>query len=180
MDQELYSKAEPVLLPLYPRLVLTTLLELEYEKDKFFAGLDLTAEQLHDEKYRLTIQQHEQFILCALHIAGDPHLAIQLSRQQDPDTTNLALLAVANSGQISRALYLVQRVEVPVSQPAGFYDVSAQFPFEVAFGQAAARVFFSKDLLDQPMKQADPQTVRLLLEISERPLDEAEMSLAGQ
>ena len=48
-------------------------------------------------------------------------------------------------------------------------------------GNQSGRIYFNKELLHQPMKQADPQTVRLLLEMSERQLEEAdaEMSFVG-
>ena len=237
-----YSKAEPILLPVYPRVVLLALLDLGYEEEQIFAGLDITADQLHDEKYRLTIAQHERFILRALKLTGDPHLAIRLGQQPTKRQTNLALLAVANSGQISKALYLtaryfkmvtrvfsirsfdrseravmeidlhlehdlvsyfamsafalfldrffrkalggahvVQRLELRVAKPVGFDDVAERFPFEVVFGQQDTRLLFDDTLLDEPMEQADPQTVRLLMEMSERQLDEAEaeMSLVG-
>ncbi|MEM1432589.1 MAG: AraC family transcriptional regulator ligand-binding domain-containing protein [Pseudomonadota bacterium] len=243
MDGQLYTRTEPVLLPLYPRLILSTLRELGYEEQQIFAGLDLQANQLQDENYRLTIEQHEQFILRALDLTGDPHLAIRLNQRRGAETGNLALLAVANSGQIAKALdlitryfkivtrvfsirsftatdeqavmhidvhvehelviyfaisafvlfldrffldalnqaHLVRRVALPVPPPAGFEVVNAQFPFEMAFDQSAANVSFDRELLDQPMQQADPQTVRLLLEMTERQLAEAdaETSLVG-
>ncbi|MEM9621400.1 MAG: AraC family transcriptional regulator ligand-binding domain-containing protein [Pseudomonadota bacterium] len=235
MDDRLYTRTEPVLLPLYPRLIMMTLLELGFDEAQIFAGLDLQAAQLQDEHYRLSIEQHEQFILRAIEITANPHLALVLNRQRAGDVNNLPLLAVANSGQIAKALdlmirylkivtrvfsvrsfvtdedavmevevhlehpqvvyfavssfalfidhffhnavhgeHLVQRVELTIPTPAGFTDIREQFPFALAFGQPKTKLQFAVDLLDKPMQQADPQTVRLLLEMSERQLDEAE------
>ena len=242
MDSQLFTRTEPVLLPYYPRLFYLALRDQGYDEKQLFDGLDLSAEQLHDEKYRLTIEQHERFILRVLEITEDPHFAVQLGKQQDSSTGNLVLLAVANSGKISRALHLITRynkvftrvfsirlfesdehaimdiethlehesviyfsisafvlflnryfqnvlqgahivkhVELAIREPDGFDEVSDEFAFPVTFDHSRIRVYFSRDLLDQPMQQADPQTVRLLMEMSERQLDEAdaEMSFVG-
>lgn len=242
MDKPLYSRTEPILLPYYPRFVYLSLLELGYQEQHIFDGLDLLAEQLHDEHYRLSIEQHEQFILRALELSANPHLAIQLGKMFDPANANLALLAVANSGNITKALHmmmrynriftrvfsirslqignqavmeidshlehddviyfamsafvlfldkfftdvldgthLVQRVQLKVPQPSDFAQVEHEFPCTMSFSQEQNRVYFNKELLDQPMRQADPQTVRLLIEMSDQQLADAEteMSLLG-
>jgi hypothetical protein len=109
MQSQLYSRTEPILLPYYLRLVYLALLELGCTREQIFGNQTLTAEQLHDEHYRLSIEQHEHFILHALDISNDPHLAIRVTQMQDPLKTNLALLAAANSGKISRALHMIMR-----------------------------------------------------------------------
>lgn len=86
-----------------------SLLDQGYDGDQLFDGLDLSPEQLHDEKYRLSIEQHEQFILRVLEITEDLHFAVQLAKVLDHSKTNLALLAVANSGKISKALHMITR-----------------------------------------------------------------------
>lgn len=242
MGSRLYTRTESVLLPYYPRLVYLSLLEQGYDDELLFTGLDLCAERLCNEKYRLSVEQHEQFILRVLEITADPHFAIQLGKQLDTSTANIALLAVANSGKISTALrmisrydkmftrvfsirsfetndhavmdldthlehesviyfaisafalfldtfflnvlngaHLVQRVELVIQEPDSFNDVRGEFAFPLTFDHCRTRVYFNKELLDQPMKQADPQTVRLLMEMSERQLEEAdaEMSFVG-
>ncbi|CAA0121199.1 putative HTH-type transcriptional regulator [Halioglobus japonicus] len=239
MDSQFYTRSEPILLPYYPRLVYLLLLELGYDDEQIFGGLDICADRLHDEKYRLSVEQHEQFILRVLGITQNPHFAIQMGKWQDSFTPNLALITVANSGKISKALHLitrynkivtrvfsirsveaddcvvmeiethlehdsvvyfsisafvlfldhffldvlkgshlVKRVELAVSKPDGFAGVSGEFAFPMTFGHARTRVHFDNTLLDQPMKQADPQTVRLLIEMSERQLQEAEAELS--
>lgn len=242
MESQIYTRTESILLPYYPRLVYLALRDQGYSEQQLFDGLDLRAEQLHDEKYRLSIEQHEQFILRVLDITDDPHFAIQLEKNRDLSDANLALLTVANSEEILNALHLitrynknftrvfsissletnsdavmdidthlehegvvyfsisvfvlfldsffqealkgahlVQRVELAIQEPEGFEDISHEFEFPVTFGHSRFRIYFDKELLHQPMKQADPQTVRLLLEMSERQLEEAdaEMSFVG-
>lgn len=242
LNPHLYTRTEPVLLPYFPRLVYLSLLDQGYGEERLFRGLDFSAEQLHDEKYRLSIEQHERFIVRALEIANDPHYAIQLGRKQHHSNANLALMAVANSGRISRALHLITRynsiltrvfsvqfnvsdedaymdidahlehhsviyfavsafalfldnfflealkgghlvgrTELAISEPGGFDQVRDEFPFAVAFDQPGTRLYFNKEFLDAPMTQADPQTVRLLQEMCEKQLEqaEAEMSLVG-
>jgi AraC-like DNA-binding protein len=242
MQSQLYSRTEPILLPYYLRLVYLALLELGCTREQIFGNQTLTAEQLHDEHYRLSIEQHEHFILHALDISNDPHLAIRVTQMQDPLKTNLALLAAANSGKISRALHMImryssiftrvfsissletdehavmdieshlehnsviyfsitafvlflddffadvlqgqhllKRVELITPRPAGFDQVRDEFPFPLEFDCPHNRIYFNRQFLDQPLKQADPQTVRLLTEMSDRQLAEAEaeMTLVG-
>lgn len=243
MDSQLYSsRTEPVLLPYYARRVYLSLLDLGYCDEQLFSGLDLCSEQLHDEDFRLSIEQHERFILRVLEITEDPHFAVRLGKMQDPSEPNLAILTVANSGRISRALHmimrynkiftrvfsirsvetedhavmvvdshlendrviyfamsafvlfldnfflevlegkhLVQRVELAISEPGGFADVRGEFSFPMVFDKPKNRIYFNDEFLDQPMRQADPKTVRLLIEMSDRQLEEsdAEMSFVG-
>jgi len=242
MESQVYSRTEPVLLPYYPRLVYLSLLQLGYTEAQLFDKLEIGAAQLHDEHFRLSIEQHEEFILRALTVSGDPHLALRLAKMQHTSNANYALLAVANSGNISKALHmtmrynriftrvcsirsietdehvfmdidshlehndviyfamsafvlfldsfflealngahLVLRAELMVPEPAGFDDVRAQFPFPVLFDCQRNRVYFNRECIDQPLRQADPQTLRLLIEMSDRQLEEAEaeMSLVG-
>lgn len=219
-----------------------SLLDQGYDREQLFDGLDLSAEKLHDEKYRLSIEQHEQFILRVLEMTEDPHFAIQLAKIPDHSNANLALLTVANSGKISKALHMITRynkiftrvlsirsletddhavmdiethlehenviyfaissfvlfldgfflkvlegshlvmgVELAIQEPHSFNDVRGEFAFPVTFDHSLTRIYFNKALLDQPLNQADPQTVRLLMEMSERQLEEAEaeMSFVG-
>lgn len=239
MASQIYTRTEPILLPYYPRVIYLALRVQGHSDEALFDGLDLSADQLHDESYRLSIEQHEKFILRVLDISKDPHFAIQLGKHQDSSEANLALLTVANSEEISNALHLitrynknftrvfsiysletdnqavmdiethldhdgvvyfaisvfllfldnfflealngahlVQRAELAIPKPDGFENVSHEFAFPVTFNHSRFRVFFNKELLHQPMKQADPQTVRLLLEMSERQLEEAEAEMS--
>lgn len=238
----LLSRAEPVLLPFYPRQIYLALVELGVDADELFLGLGFGPQQLEDEHYRLTIAQHEAFILRAMELTGDAHLSLRLSLEQEIHTSNLALLTIANSGQIALALraitryfriitrvfqiraletdaqavmdielildhdlvsyfavssfalfvdrffarvldgaHLVERVELTVPVPEGFEPVRERFPFEMVFSKPRTRLCFHKELLDRPLRQADPQTVRLLTETTERQLQalEAETSLVG-
>ena len=238
----MYSRSEPVLLPLFPRFVYLTLSASGYTEQALFDGLDFGPDQLHDEKYRLSIEQHEGFILRALELTGDPHYALHLSRHYDATQSNLALLAVANSGEIARALHLltrysklftrvftirvlnegsafqldvephleheqviyfaigslvvllnkffdealrgarlVERVEMSVPAPPGFDAVAEHYGAPITFDHARTRIHIDANLLDKPMRQADPQTVRLLMQMCERQLEEAnaEASFTG-
>ncbi len=242
MTSPIFTRTEPILLPYYPRLVYLALLELGYDEAQLFDGLDLSAEQLQDERSRLSIEQHEGFILRALDITDNPNLAVQLGKMLGPSEGNLALMAIANSGRISKALdmmtryhmlftrvfsirlvdvderpamelesqlehervnyfaisafllfldnffyrvlggeHLLDAVDLTLSQPARFEEVRREFAFPIAFDQPKARIYFRTALLDEPLNQTDPQTVRLLIEMNERQLQEAEaeMSFVG-
>ena len=242
MANQLYTRTEPVLLPYYPRLVYLSLLDQGYDDERLFDGLDFCAEHLHDERCRLSVEQHETFILRVLEITGNPHFALQLGRERDSTEANLALLTVANSGRVSKSLrmimrynknftrvlsirslttddhavmdvdvhlqhdsviyfalsafllflnsffldalegaHLVQGAELTIPEPEGFDDVRGEFAFPITFNHARTLIYFDRELLDRPMKQADPLTVRLLMEMSEQQLEEAdaEMSFVG-
>lgn len=242
MDSTLYTRTEPILLPYYSWLVYLYLLDQGYNTEQLFDGLCLDAKQLSNEKYRLSIEQHEQFILRVLEVTEDPHFAIKLGNHQDFSRANLAILTAANSGGISKALHmimrynkivtrvfsirsfetddhavmeieahlehesviyfaisafvlfldrfflsaldgshLVQRVDLAIREPDGFAYVSDEFQFPMKFDHSRTRIYFNKELLDRPLEHADAQTVRLLLEMSERQLEEAEaeMSMVG-
>ncbi len=235
MPGQILMRSEPVLLPYYPRLVFLWLVELGYDEKTLFEGLDFTADDLQDERFRLSIEQHEHFILRALSVSNNPHLAVRLAGMYDPSKANVALMAVANSGRISKALdmitryqrlftrvfclrlvgsdddpamevesllehrsviyfsitafvlvldnfflrvlggtHLIKSVALGFPEPAGFDKVRAEFGFPLFFDQPMTRIYFDRSCLDQPLKQSDPQTVRLLLEMSERQLQEAE------
>ena len=242
----LLSRSEPVLLPFYPRQISMALAHLGVDRAALFSDLDFGPEALADEQFRLSIAQHEAFVLRAMELTRDPHLALHLNLEAEIHTSNLALLTVANSGQVRVALHaiaryfriitrvfqirsvvldpdggeapfmelelildhdsvryfaiasfalfldrffgrllsgahLVTRVELAVPLPDGFEKVRKQFPFEMIFAIARTRIFFRKSLLDRTLRQADPQTVRLLTETTERQLQalESEVSLVG-
>lgn len=242
MAGQILTRSEPALLPYYLRLVYLWLIELGYDEHELFEGLDFTASDLHDEKYRLSIEQHERFILRALKLTNDPHLAVRLVGKYNASSANVPLMAVANSGKISRALdlitryqslftrvfsvrsvgsadepcmelesklehasvvyfsitafilllddyfqralngvHLIRSVALGFPEPAGFDRVRGKFGFPLHFDQPTTRIWFDSAYLDQPLNQSDPQTVRLLQEMSERQLQEAEAerSLTG-
>ncbi|BFM14755.1 ornithine utilization transcriptional regulator OruR [Maricurvus nonylphenolicus] len=235
MARSTHTISDPAMLPVYPRLIYLALLEEGFNNDQILGGLDITAEQLHDEKYRLSLEQHERFILHVLALTANPHFAIQVARSYDPASANITLLAVANCGKISKALHLftryhrlvsrafsirsfeindlavmdieshlehdsvtyfalcslvlmldnffrevlngahlVERVEMSILKPGGFDEVAEDFGIPVTFGAPRTLIYFDKSLLDKSVRQADPQTVRLLMEMSERQLDEAD------
>ena len=222
------------MLPFYPRLIYHALLDEGYTSEQILGGLGIRAEQLNDEAFRLSIEQHEGFILRTLDLTGDPHFVIRLFQRRDPTSTNLALLAIANGGQVAKALHLITRyskiftrtisiqsvelgeqfvmdieshlrhksviyfalsnfilfldlffrqavngthlltrVEMSVSEPEGFDEVKHAFSVPISFDHDRTRVYFNRGLLGKSMKQADPQTVRLLTEVVERQLGEA-------
>lgn len=242
MTHPLYTRTEPLLLPYFPRLFYLALREQGFADQQIFAGMDFGVEQLNNEGYRLSIEQHEQFILRMLQLTGDPHFALQLVEVRDRSATNLPMLAAANSGHIARALQviaryskiitrvftvqmmdeegqpriditlhveheqvayfavsslalflnrfftdaldgdnLVQRMDMPITPPADFETVASNFPFEVRFHQTQCSLHLDGHALDTPIGRADPQTLRLLTEMAEQQLREAdaETSLEG-
>ncbi len=229
-------------LPFFPRFIFLTLRDQGHDEAALFTGLNLTASQLNDEHYRLTKEQHEQFVLRALELTNNPHLALDLS-QHFAKASNLAVMAIANSGQVAKALHLLMRfnsmitrtftirsltledevvmeidphvdhprvayfalgafvlfvdrlfqpvlgnehiircAQFSVPMPEGFAQVQKRFGFPITFGHATSRIFFKAEYLDQPMRQADPQTVRLIMETCEKALLEAEseMGIVGR
>ena len=215
-------------LPNFPRLILSVLRDEGYAEGDLLDGLGITSEKLADEAFRLNAEQHEAFILRALSITHDPHLAVRLSDRVDIATSSLAVMAVINSGRISRALnlfsrygrlftrtletsvrdhedtlaivlnptvtnaqvqyfalsayalfldrlfltpldgaHLVQRLELVLPMPPQFTEMRAQIGFPVVFDRSENRVILDPALIDAPLKQADPQTVRLLEEMCE-------------
>ena len=242
MEPPIYTRTEPILLPYYPRLFHLALRDQGFSDEQIFEGMDLGVRQLQDEGYRLSIEQHEHFILRMLELTEDPHFALRLVELQDASASNLPMLAAANSGQIAKALHviarytkiitrvftvhmredtepprmditlhvdhdrvayfavsafvlflcrffrevldgadLVTRLELSVAEPEGFSSVRTQFPFEVHFNQTQSCIYLDSQHLDRPMRQADPQTVRLLTDMAEQQLREAEAetSLVG-
>lgn len=242
METPLFTRIEPILLPYFPRLFYLALREQGFEDTQIFAGMDFGADQLHEETFRLSIEQHEQFILRMLDLTSDPHFALRLVEVRDTSTTNLPMLTAAHSGHVARALHviaryskiitrvftvdlqdaadpprmvltlhvdhnqvayfavsslalflnqffqdvlegknLVCRMDLSIDAPDGFDRVRKQFPFDVAFKQSLSCIYLDGQYLDLPMRRADPQTMRLLMNMAEQQLHEAEAetSLAG-
>lgn len=238
---KLYTRSEPMLLPYFPRLFYQALREREFEDEQIFDGLSLGVEQLFDETYRLSIEQHEAFILRMLELTNNPHLALDLIKIGSDSAPNLPLLAAANSGQIGKALRivtryskvltrvysitlyemeeppkinidlhveheqvayfavssfalflsqffrealdgaeLVQRLDLSVTSPDSFELVRDHFPFEVRFSQPASCVVIDGTQLDHPMREADPHTLRMLTDMAEQQLREAEAETSLQ
>jgi AraC-like DNA-binding protein len=221
-------------LPNYPRLLSRILVEDGVSRQELFDGLDFGPDDLDDEAFRLTADQHERFIKRTIALSGGPHLAFRMSRKTFDATYSAVLMAIANSGQISRALHLftrynkiftrtlsvravetggetileiephlsdeavtyfaissmvffldsffmealkgahlVARAELSVREPEGFAAIRRKVGFPISFAHAKTRVFLTPDLIDAPLRQADPQTVRLMTELCERQLEEA-------
>ncbi len=241
MKIQLYTRKEPILLPYFPRLFYQALRERGFEDAQIFASLSLGVEQLFDEKYRLTIEQHETFILRMLELTGDPHFALDLVRVPNSSISSLPMLAAANSGQIVKGLRvitrynkvltrvmsielfeaedppridiavhveheqvayfaisflalflctffrealdgakLVQRLDLSMPIPDNFELVRDRFPFEVHFSQPSNCVVLDGQQLDHPMREADPHTLRMLIDMAEQQLREAEAETSLQ
>ncbi len=111
MSERVRSRHEPFLLTTYPRRVYKTLRDKGFADEAIFAGLAIEADQVLDPKFRMTIDQHEAFILRALELTDDPHFGIQVAQSFDPATAGVAALAAASSGRVSRALQLIVRFQ---------------------------------------------------------------------
>lgn len=195
-----------------------------------------------EDSFRLSADQHRQFILRALAITHNPHLALYISRKAINPTANVFLMSIANSGQVSKALHLLSRynrvfthtlsirptgpgdevgfeitshlddptvgyfavssfilfldlffmdalngahlvrhAELAFPRPEGSHDVIQDYGFSIAFDKAATRIYLDPALVDAPLKQADPQTVKLLVDMCERQLRlaDVENSIVG-
>jgi AraC-like DNA-binding protein len=77
--------------------------------------------------------------------------------------------------------HLVTLVELEISKPAGFDAVGDQFGFEMKFDCDRTCVYLDPQLIDKPLKSADPQTARLIADFCEQELKkvDAEVSLVG-
>ncbi len=229
-------------LPSFPGLLTQILLEDGVDGDALFAGLGFDHQDLANEKFRLSAEQHQHFIKRALDLSGNLHLAMDVSKRAFNVEYSALLMALANAGRISRALHLltrynriftrtltvqsgeqeegavleveshltdetvtyfavsalvffvdtffkdalggrhlVVRAEMAMREPDGFERISGDMGFEMRFDCSRHRVFLDPDLIDTPLKYADPQTVRLITEICEKQLQEAnaEEGVAG-
>ena len=235
MSIHIYTRNQPLLRPHFLRFVHATLLEEGYTNEQIMHGLNFRLEDLQNEKYRLSIEQHEQFLLQVINMTGDNHLALSLSRRFDPQVSGVVILAAVNSGKVSNALHLiarynkvitrtisirtnemdtnavieivptveheaviyfaisnfalfidrlfstvlndahlVQKMEMSIPEPDGFASVRDEIGFPVTFNHSTTRLHLNQTLLDRSTRQADPHTVRLLMQMSERQLEEAE------
>ncbi|MEO1081868.1 MAG: helix-turn-helix domain-containing protein [Pseudomonadota bacterium] len=71
--------------------------------------------------------------------------------------------------------HLVTRLELALDRPEDFERVSDSFGFPIVFSCRESRLFLAAELFDKPTRQADPQTVRLLIESCERQLEAARL-----
>ena len=127
-------------------------------------GLDISADQLQDEAYRLSLEQHEGFILRVLELTDNPHYAIRLAQSYDPGTANIALLGIANSGKISNALHTITRYHKVVTRVFSIrsFEVDNQVIMEIEshLQHRSVTCFALSSLvlmLDKPVRQANPQ-----------------------
>lgn len=66
--------------------------------------------------------------------------------------------------------HLVSAAEFAISEPMGFADISDQFGVDIQFGAPATRFFLDPSLVDEPLRSADPQTMRLITDFCEKQL----------
>ncbi|MEM8499863.1 MAG: helix-turn-helix domain-containing protein [Pseudomonadota bacterium] len=109
MKLPLYTRKEPLLLPYFPQRFYLALRDRGFDDTQIFAGMDFGSDELQDQAYRLTIEQHEQFILRMLDLTEDPHFALRLVDTLDTSTTNLPMLTAAHSGRVGNALHVIAR-----------------------------------------------------------------------
>lgn len=222
-------------LPNYPWLLSQALIGRGISEHDLFRGMEFGLADLTDKRFRLSASQHERFIKQAISLANDPHLAFTISSRVSDASYSAFLMALANSGRVSKALHLftrynriftrtltvrpldieggsvldvvphltdrsvtyfaissltffldsffreplggahlVRRAEFALPEPDGFDRISDQIGFPITFGHDRTRIHLDSALLDVPLRQADPATVRLMTEWCERQLQEAD------
>jgi len=77
--------------------------------------------------------------------------------------------------------HLATRAELAIPEPDGFAEVADRFGFALAFDCERTCLYLDPDLIDEPLRYADPQTTRLITEVCEKQLRElnAETSTHG-
>lgn len=96
-------------LPIFPRLVVTHLQEAGFSESEIFEDLGFSNQDLEDEAFRLNADQHERFIIRAIHLSKNVHLALEMKDHAFDATSNAVLILFATSGRISKALQLITR-----------------------------------------------------------------------
>lgn len=218
--------------------MLYALIQEGFDEKRLLDGLDLSWEQLADESFRLDQSLYERFLLRALTITSDPHLALRMVGRIDVATSNLVIMTMFNAGNISRAIelyvryaklytrtmvlslrrrdnelvidlkptfrslqvnyfvltlqalfidrlfqskvdgeHIVKRLEIKESEPKNYNEVKALYGFPISFDMPQNCLVVNPLLVDTPLKQADPQTVRLLEEMCETRLAHLENDL---
>ena len=97
--------------PHFLRFVLRRLVEDGHAAHALLDGLDLTAADLEDEHFRLSLEQHERFVHRALDLTGDAHLGIDLVRRHGVQEGGVWMLASLNGGSVAEVLRLVARYD---------------------------------------------------------------------
>ncbi len=77
--------------------------------------------------------------------------------------------------------HLVTHAQLAISKPIDFDGVAHKFGFELAFEADRTEIFLNPVLINKPLKNADPQTTRLITEFCEKQLADlnAEVSVVG-
>jgi len=222
-------------LPSVPRFILFALVHEGFDEKVLLDGLDLSAQQLADETFRLDQSIYERFLQRALDVTGDPHLALRVVGRIDAATSNLVIMTMFNAGTISRAIelfsryaklytrtihfsvqrrdnellidlrpvfnsvrvnyfvltlqalfldhlfkskiggaHIVKRLEIKEGEPSKYGEVKNRFGFPIMFNMPQNCVVIDPLIDKVSLKQADPQTVRLLEEMCEARLPHLE------
>lgn len=66
--------------------------------------------------------------------------------------------------------HLVTHARLALPEPEGFNAVRDRFGFEITFDGARTEIHLARELIDKPLKTADPQTTRLITEYCEKQL----------
>lgn len=96
-------------LPMFPRMITNYLVDAGFSEQEIFRGLTFSRRELDSVSFRLTTEQHKQFIKRAVQITGDPHLALAIQEHAFKATSSAVLVLLATSGRISKALGLAVR-----------------------------------------------------------------------
>ena len=109
----------------------------------------------------------------------DPHFLIE-PQVRSPQviyfaTTAFSLFVDSVLRSALSGAHLVIRLELSIAPPDGFERVKDNFGFPLVFSKPQSRLFLNADLFDRPIQEADPQTLRLLMESCERQLEAARL-----
>lgn len=98
-----------ILLPYFPRLIYNALKLDGYAERELFAGFDFGADELCDDHYRLSVRQHEQFLLRVFELTDDRHYSLRLIQGDTSSFDSIVSLAAQHCDNVAHAIEVVAR-----------------------------------------------------------------------
>ena len=80
-----------------------------FSERALFKDFDFGAAQLCDDRYRLTVDQHERFLLRVFELTGNPHYSLHLIESDSSSFETIISLAALSCDDLLQALRLVVR-----------------------------------------------------------------------